>query len=180
MCSLTSGRSISANLKPKMAASRTKTNQRQGRNHFKCCAKVPLLLIIAIAIFIVPSHLANSKLDTIAVSRNVVSSVDRIPSTGAGTIFLLGRNRLFPLTQSHHPRVQSCCGILLILLAGDISINPGPIRYPCSVCGKAVATNHRAISCDECQSWVHIKCGKIDPKTYENMKTTSCMWICPI
>ena len=58
--------------------------------------------------------------------------------------------------------------LLTLILAIDIHNNPGPIRFPCGICQKPVATNHRSIQCDECNFWVHIKCGGITPKTYEN------------
>ena len=48
---------------------------------------------------------------------------------------------------------------LALLLSGDIASNPGPTRtpkYPCSVCGKGVRWNSKAVSCDECEQWTHI------------------------
>ncbi|CAC5368590.1 unnamed protein product [Mytilus coruscus] len=49
--------------------------------------------------------------------------------------------------------------LLTLILANDIHANPGPIRNPCGICKKPVAINHRSIKCDECNFWVHIKCG---------------------
>jgi hypothetical protein len=56
------------------------------------------------------------------------------------------------------------------LLAGDIETNPGDVKNPCSVCAKSVAKNHRAILCDSCQLWCHIRCGGVSPATFS--------WIC--
>ena len=39
--------------------------------------------------------------------------------------------------------------------------------------------NHRAIACDNCDFWQHIKCIEIMPKEYEELKHSSCVWICP-
>ena len=36
----------------------------------------------------------------------------------------------------------------LLLLSGDIEINPGPVRYPCTVCAKPVRVNQRGVMCD--------------------------------
>jgi hypothetical protein len=70
--------------------------------------------------------------------------------------------------------------LLTLILAIDIHNNPGPIRFPCGICQKPVATNHRSIQCDECNFWVHIKCGGITPKTYENfMNKNNLSWECP-
>ena len=81
-------------------------------------------------------------------------------------------------------QLQSDSSIYRILLSGDISLNPGPVRWPCSVCGKAVATNHRAIQCDNCDKWCHIsrKCGNVslkDCRKFMNDSINSLRWYCP-
>ena len=49
-----------------------------------------------------------------------------------------------------------------LLTSGNVSLNPGPSSNPskCSVCSRTVAHNHRALSCDQCKKWCHIRCGK--------------------
>ena len=70
--------------------------------------------------------------------------------------------------------------LLIILLGGDIQTNPGPTKYPCGMCERPVAKNHRGLECDECRSWVHIKCGDVAPKQYESLlHKTHFTWICP-
>ncbi|CAG2200390.1 unnamed protein product [Mytilus edulis] len=57
--------------------------------------------------------------------------------------------------------------IYLIILCGDIHSNPGPTKYPCTLCAKAVKSNQKALQCDECNEWTHIKCnGQINEKEY--------------
>ena len=41
------------------------------------------------------------------------------------------------------------------------------IVNPCGLCHGAVAFNHKAIVCDICQKWVHIKCNKLDKNDYK-------------
>ena len=41
------------------------------------------------------------------------------------------------------------------------------IDYPCRVCHKAVKDRDRAIECDLCKTWLHIKCNKYDKNDYE-------------
>ena len=48
-----------------------------------------------------------------------------------------------------------------LYISGDIDVNPGPDE--CSVCNKRVARNHRAVNCDNCNMWCHIKCASIKP-----------------
>ena len=33
-------------------------------------------------------------------------------------------------------------------------------KFPCKLCPKNVSNNDNAISCDLCQTWVHIKCNQ--------------------
>ena len=62
----------------------------------------------------------------------------------------------------------------LLLCCGDIECDPGPkttraIRFPCTACGISVTARSKAISCDSCEEWTHIKCsGEISNTQYEN------------
>ena len=40
--------------------------------------------------------------------------------------------------------------IIILLLSGDISTNPGPVKYPCRKCSKPVKRNQRGIYCEDC------------------------------
>ena len=48
--------------------------------------------------------------------------------------------------------------LLLLALAGDVHPNPGPPRYPCSVCFKNVTSQGTSYLCTRCSHWVHSKC----------------------
>ena len=68
--------------------------------------------------------------------------------------------------------------LIRLIVSGDISVNPGPEK--CAVCLKTVARNHRALSCDHCDSWCHIKCGDVTPKQYRELQQMDGFsWICP-
>ena len=57
--------------------------------------------------------------------------------------------------------------IYLILLCEDIQSNPGPSKYPCTLCEKTVRNNQKALQCDEYKEWTHIKCdGQITDAEY--------------
>ena len=43
------------------------------------------------------------------------------------------------------------------------------VQDPCSVCKKCVRVNDRAIQCDICNFWVHIKCNNITPTKYKEL-----------
>ena len=44
---------------------------------------------------------------------------------------------------------------ILILLSGDIALNPGP-TYPCSICDRGVRSS--SIYCHACNKWTHSRC----------------------
>ena len=50
--------------------------------------------------------------------------------------------------------------MLILLCCGDIETKPGPRtpKYPCTSCEKAVTKRSKAISCDTCDRWTHVKC----------------------
>ena len=51
----------------------------------------------------------------------------------------------------------------LVLLCGDVELNPGPSRQFCSVCNEAV--NKRSLFCSNCCIAVHKKCEKLTIST---------------
>ena len=53
-----------------------------------------------------------------------------------------------------------------------------PTKYPCNICNNPVAKNHKAIQCDKCQLWVHIKCNKINVQTYKLLIEDETTWYC--
>ena len=67
---------------------------------------------------------------------------------------------------------------LSLILSGDIECNPGPIKHPCLECNKPVAKNHRAVMCDTCSKWIHIKCGNISPNQYNVLCESTDLWHC--
>ena len=69
----------------------------------------------------------------------------------------------------------------LLLLAGDIETNPGPVRYPCTMCAKPVRVNQRGVMCDTCNLWTHASCYGISRDEYDimSLQGDSCAWMCP-
>ena len=52
------------------------------------------------------------------------------------------------------------------------------VKFPCNLCSKPVANNHRALCCDICDQWVHIKCNNVSPADYERLKSSESRWFC--
>ena len=61
--------------------------------------------------------------------------------------------------------------IIIIQCSGDISLNPGPIKYPCGKCYKPVAKNHRALFCEVGNQWWHIKCANGNTTRIQRFRT---------
>ena len=67
----------------------------------------------------------------------------------------------------------------LLLLAGDVSSNPGPVKDPCTICSKGCHSNQRAIQCDGCDKWHHAKCLNMGADEYYSLATNeSSTWMC--
>ena len=68
---------------------------------------------------------------------------------------------------------------MLLLLYGDVEVNPGPIQYPCGICGCSVRSNQKGVQCDLCDCWFHAKCESISCNIYSYLTVNeSCCWLC--
>ena len=70
----------------------------------------------------------------------------------------------------------ACC---LILLSGDIELNPGPgPRHPCGSCSLPVKSNQRGIYCEVCFYWYHTRCIRMTHTEYERLSNCDEAWCC--
>ena len=93
-----------------------------------------------------------------------------------------GLSRRITFMSTLKSRCTTTLQMTLLLISGNVSPNPGPVKDPCSVCTKPVAANHKALLCDKCTKWCHIgpKCGKVKVKDYKKyVEKESFEWICP-
>lgn len=67
---------------------------------------------------------------------------------------------------------------LLLLLSGDISLNPGPIRFPCGICEKPVRSNQHGLQCDGCDTWSHRNCLSMLKAEYVRLSNSMESWFC--
>ena len=73
--------------------------------------------------------------------------------------------------------------MVILLLSGDVQLNPGPPtrtpKYHCGVCSKNVNSNHKAMECEDCFTWYHIKCVNMGDNMYQvHMHHNSHTWVC--
>ena len=79
-------------------------------------------------------------------------------------------------------------GLLLLLLSGDVSLNPGPDsgprnwKYPCGTCQKPVRSNQRGLQCDSCGLWSHLNCLPdaihVTLQEYDRLSSADENWYC--
>ena len=71
---------------------------------------------------------------------------------------------------SHKTSAKQLIFVISLLLAGDIQSNPGPVKFPCTTCNKNIRSNSKAIECDVCLQWTHVKCQySITTKQYDRI-----------
>ncbi len=69
--------------------------------------------------------------------------------------------------------------MMLLLLCGDVEVNPGQGSYPGAVCGQGVAEDDLAIEWDHCRLWCHAHCGGMSEAEYRALPDDSFDWVCP-
>ena len=52
--------------------------------------------------------------------------------------------------------------LILIILAGDIEMNPGP-RFQCRTCKKYCKAAEKAVKCEDCEKRFHASCVNLGP-----------------
>ena len=70
--------------------------------------------------------------------------------------------------------------LLIIILSGDIQVNPGPTSiYPCGCCELPVTWDHqRAVCCDNCKLWYHSECIELSSSKINVLQFSNISWIC--
>ena len=70
--------------------------------------------------------------------------------------------------------------LLLLLSAGDIECNSGPMQcsHPCGVCFKPVTSRQHAVLCEVCCYWLHTKCIGVSKEEYSVLQQSDEPWSC--
>ena len=84
---------------------------------------------------------------------------------------------------SRYSNSTSTFQLNLLLTSWNIHLSPGPsITKPCCPgCSRTIARNHRTVDCNSCGGIFHIKCGKVTPTQFKQMKKSDPInWSCPV
>ena len=73
---------------------------------------------------------------------------------------------------------QTLFAVGIIILCDDIAQNPGSIKHPCGLCHRSIWNNQRAIQCEDCFFWHHIKCINMLIKEHNELSNTWKSWFC--
>jgi len=109
--------------------------------------------------------------DSISAAFCTTSSLSylcRITDICTNTCYLSNMYRLHKCELHNKVRLPFLV-MLLLLMSGNIALNPGPVNevmFPCGVCQLAVNWSHKAVACDNCSVWVHKSCASMDTPMY--------------
>ena len=70
--------------------------------------------------------------------------------------------------------------VTLLLLAGDVEINPGPggSSFLCGLCEIDANWSNGGIACEHCDVWYHRDCAWLNLSTFNRLASPSRIWIC--
>ena len=66
---------------------------------------------------------------------------------------------------------------ILIILAGDIEMNPGP-RFQCGLCKKYCKASDRLLECEECEKRFHASCSNLSDNELVRIESGDGAWFC--
>ena len=67
----------------------------------------------------------------------------------------------------------------LLLLSGDIEINPGPeTKWPCRICEYPVTWSQEGVACDSCELWHHKSCISLCSEDFNLLERSNVVWKC--
>ena len=69
--------------------------------------------------------------------------------------------------------------LLMLILCGDVELNPGPGNssyYPCGFCERKVSWSDKGVCCDDCSLWYHKSCISMRSADYDKLESLS--WHC--
>jgi len=128
--------------------------------------KYTLLIFLAITLFL---HIRNS--EPWSAQQKLVNLLNR----------KLNHSGRKPLTLPIHAKPKTITLLLIIILSGDIEMNPGPKTaniFPCGLCERPVTWSNEGICCDCCSIWHHRSCIELCTTDYELLQRSNVQWMC--
>lgn len=138
------------------------------------------LLLILVLISFKPNKELDKRLSSILVIKGW--DVNHYPSRNSGQSRKLVRESSVPPSSKCLVGLKlaniTVCAAFMVVLAGDIQQNPGPVKDACVVCAKGCRKNQKAIQCDLCDQWFHAKCIDMKASEYNTLSDSTKTWQC--
>ena len=64
---------------------------------------------------------------------------------------------------------------ILIILAGDIEMNPGP-RFQCRLCKKYCKASDKVVECEDCEKLFHASCARLGDDELSKLESDNWSW----
>ena len=148
---------------------------------YRCCLIFLAWLLITIVLHSLKPNRGFDKTScSIAVSTGL--DIKQYPTRNSGPTRRFLREALVPPSLKCMAALKfaniTVCATYMVLLAGDIQENPGPVTDACAVCTKGCRKNQMAIQCDSCDKWFHAKCISMKRTEYDKLCEPSLAWEC--
>ena len=146
----------------------------------------PAFLVLMCTLMCILEQKLCSRLEyTVTIHKGIPGSTFGFPSSSNEAVNF-GMEVIYRLTLSAKNDVRLCLRtgerstplILLLLLGGDIELNPGH-KHLCSICSKPAQPDQATNQCDVCDSWFHARCCKLPSIYIDILSRSSCTWLCP-
>ena len=73
------------------------------------------------------------------------------------------------------PSKTNSLWIIMLLLSGDVEVNPGPeTKWPCGICQYPVTWSQEGVACDGCELWHHKSCISLCSDDFQLLERKCC------
>ena len=137
--------------------------------------KTPQLIFVLVLIFYKHSvnPNTNSLSEKITANLNItLASIRQLKST---------HHQPIQPRDTHVSTKNNVILCTILLLCGDIEINPGPRNKtinPCRLCDRPVTWSCEGICCDDCSVWHHRSCIELCSHVYKLLQWSHVQWMC--
>ena len=136
-------------------------------------------LLLCLWVFSRLTNLSDDDKQVQGDARNVfLMSGQLLPlrSSSVAAICTFKKSALLRPWQRYRPALIPPLCYWLLLLAGDVEANPGPVKFPCGSCSRPVKVNQAGVQCDVCDYWLHKQCISMTDSEYESLQHSDEPW----
>ena len=148
---------------------------------YRCCLIFLAWLLITIVLHSLKPNRGFDK-TSCSISVSMGLYIKQYPTRNSGPTRRFLREVLVPPSLKRVAALKlaniTVCATYMVLLAGDIQEDLGPMTDACAVCTEGCRKNQMAIQCDSCDKWFHAKCISMKRTKYDKLCEPSLAWEC--